>query len=97
MLFTCSKVHSGKECGKCATFKHLFVVAICRKQNHIFTEVLLKQVLQVRHVLMVAGEITAIFILNLEKKKSHCYCNKYLISPNNIVVLLHSTLLRMVF
>ena len=67
MLFTCSKVHSGKEWGKWATFKHSFIEAICSKQNHIFTEVLLKHILQVRHVLMVTGEITAIFILQLKK------------------------------
>ena len=67
--FTCSKINGSKKSGKCSTFKHSVRVAISSKQNDIFTKMLLKCSLQVRHVLMVTGVVTSVLVLYLKYYK----------------------------
>lgn len=66
---TCAKVYSGVQALKCAT-DHLFIrIPICRKENDVFPQEQTEQSPKMPHVVVITGEVAAIFILHLIREK----------------------------
>lgn len=70
---TRAKVYSGVQALKCAT-DHLFIrIPICSKENDVFPQEQTEQNAKMPHVVVITGEVAAIFILHLRREKSTTY------------------------
>ncbi len=67
---TRAKVYSGVQALKCAT-DHLFIrIPICSKENDVFPQEQTEQSAKMPHVVVITGEVAAIFILHLIREKN---------------------------
>lgn len=83
---TWPKVNSGVEILYRATLEVAEPSSICGEQHHLLAQVRAEQLGQVTHIVVVTGEITAIFILNLPNKGipgGRCY---FLIELNPVMI-----------